>query len=65
MNTRSNIPISSLSSPAEGTTLSRFWGKIARYVRHLFEPEEVEVTFHVQGKHVTYTYTKVEEKQVA
>ncbi|MBX2904552.1 MAG: hypothetical protein KF744_00850 [Taibaiella sp.] len=62
MNTRSNI---SISSPAAGTPFSRFFGKIARYVRHLFEPEEVEVTFHVEGKHVTYTYTKVEEKQVA
>jgi len=62
MNTRSDIAI---SSPTPGTPISRFFTKAARYLRHLFEPEEVEVTFHVEGKHVTYIYTKVEEKQVA
>ena len=62
MNTESKLTI---SSPAAGTPLSRFFSRVARYVRHLFEPEVVEVTFHVEGKHVTYTYTKVEEKQVA
>ena len=39
----------------------RFVSKIVR----LFEPEEVEVTFRVTGKTTSYTYTKIEEKQVA
>ena len=38
---------------------------IAGKLYRLFEPEEVEVTFKVEGKNVTYTYTKVEHKQVA
>lgn len=62
MNTESKTTI---SSTAPGKPVSRLFSRIARYVRHLFEPEVVEVTFHVEGKHVTYTYTKVEEKQVA
>ena len=31
----------------------------------LFEPEEVEVTFNVNGRKGSYTYTKVSRKQVA
>jgi len=62
MNTQSKTTI---SSPAAGTQVSRLFTRIARYVRQLFEPEVVEVTFHVEGRHVTYTYTKVEDKQVA
>lgn len=41
--------------------LKRIAGKIAG----LFEPEEVEVTFKVTGNKTSYTYTKVENKQVA
>jgi hypothetical protein len=47
-------------------------GPIARLVRRLvikvqelFQPEEVEVTFTVEGKNVKYTYTKVQQKQIA
>lgn len=39
--------------------------KIISRISRLFEPEEVEVTFKVEGKNITYTYTKVEHKQVA
>ena len=62
MSSRSNI---SISSPAAGSFISRLITRIRKYIGRLFEPEEVEVTFRVDGKHVTYTYTKVEEKQVA
>ncbi len=31
----------------------------------LFKPEVVEVTFKVDGKNTTYTYTKIPEKRVA
>jgi hypothetical protein len=34
-------------------------------ISSLFEPEEVEVTFKVEGKQTKYTYTKVSHKQVA
>ncbi len=38
---------------------------LRRNISDLFKPEEVEVTFKVEGDNVTYTYTKVNEKQVA
>jgi len=34
-------------------------------IRAIFQPEEVEVTFSGKGKNITYTYTKVSDKQVA
>ena len=43
------------------TLLRQIGDKLAR----LFEAEEVEVTFRVEGKRIGYTYTKVEHKQVA
>lgn len=39
--------------------------KLANRINNLFRPEEVEVTFKVEGKNITYTYTVVEQKQVA
>lgn len=62
MSNRSEITI---SSPAAGSFISRLISKARRHISRLFEPEVVEVTFHVEGTHVTYSYTKVEEKQVA
>ena len=34
-------------------------------ISDIFKPEEVEVTFNGEGKNLTYTYTKVSQKQVA
>ncbi len=42
-----------------------FFKKLGAKLVALFKPEEVEVTFNVKGKNITYTYTKVEHKQVA
>ena len=36
-----------------------FIKKIGEKIAGLFKPEEVEVTFKVEGKSVKYTYTKV------
>lgn len=43
------------------TLAKQIWNKISA----LFEPEEVEVTFKEEGRQISYTYTKVEHKQVA
>jgi hypothetical protein len=45
--------------------LALFFKKMGNKITSLFEPEEVEVTFKVEGKKVSYTYTKVPHKQVA
>jgi len=42
-----------------------FFKRLKNKIAGLFEPEEVEVTFKVEGKQVKYTYTKVEHKRVA
>ena len=42
-----------------------FLRKLGSKITALFKPEEVEVTFKVEGKKISYTYTKVEHKQVA
>ena len=42
-----------------------FFKKLGSKITGLFEPEEVEVTFKVEGKKVSYTYIKVPHKQVA
>jgi hypothetical protein len=47
------------------STISLFFKKLGNKITGLFEPEEVEVTFKVEGKKVSYTYTKVPHKQVA
>jgi len=38
---------------------------MAEKINNMFRPEEVEVTFKTDGKNATYTYIKVDEKQVA
>lgn len=45
--------------------ISGLFKKLANRIYDLFKPEEVEVTFKVDGKNTTYTYTKVPQKQVA
>ena len=45
--------------------ISLFFKKLGSKISDLFEPEEVEVTFKMEGKKRTYTYTKVTHKQVA
>ena len=43
----------------------RLFQKLGGMVVGLFEPEEVEVTFKEEGDKTSYTYTKVQQKQVA
>jgi len=62
-----------MSTPSNNTILvsssqpllRRFFGNIINRLKRLFEPEEVEVTFKMDGKNITYTYIKVEHKKVA
>ena len=42
-----------------------FFKMLGAKIADLFKPEEVEVTFKVEGKVMKYTYTKIEHKQVA
>jgi hypothetical protein len=51
--------------PAADSPIRRLYKKLAKGIRNLFEPEEVEVTFKNEGKYRTYTYTKIESKRVA
>lgn len=51
--------------PASGSPIRRFYKKLTKLIRSLFEPEEVEVTFKNKGRYRTYTYTKIESKRVA
>jgi len=44
---------------------SHFFKALGNKITDLFKPEEVEVTFKVEGKNTSYTYTKVGHKQVA
>jgi hypothetical protein len=46
-------------------SFSDLFRKFTKRVVALFEPEEVEVTFKKEGNNITYTYTKVTDKQVA
>jgi hypothetical protein len=55
----------SIQTPTKRNILKTLVKKLIGKVARLFEPEEVEVTFKVEGKNVTYTYTKVNPKQVA
>ena len=41
---------------------ARFFKDLKDKISHLFEPEEVEVTFRRDGNKITYTYTKVAHK---
>ncbi len=63
MKTRIELPPT--NKAPKPTFFKKWFGKIARKFRSLFEAEEVEVTFKVEGSKVRYTYTKVEEKKVA
>ena len=51
--------------PGKMNVVVLFFKKLGTKITGLFEPEEVEVTFKVEGKNVNYTYTKVAHKQVA
>ena len=42
-----------------------FFKVLGSKIKGLFQPEEVEVTFKVEGNKTSYTYTKVVHKQVA
>lgn len=53
------------SSAGKGSWFAVFFRSLVHKVVSLFEPEEVEVTFKVEGNKTTYTYTKVSQKQVA
>ncbi len=43
--------------------LSRLFKTLRSRIASLFEPEEVEVTFKVEGNKMSYTYTKISEEQ--
>lgn len=60
-----NNDMQSIQTPTKRNILKTLVKKLIGKVARLFEPEEVEVTFKVEGKNVTYTYTKVNPKQVA
>ena len=51
--------------PASTSWLAAAGKRFKKYLNDIFRPEVVEVTFKMDGDNVTYTYTKVEEKQVA
>lgn len=53
------------SYAAKGSWIAVFFKGLGHKIVGLFEPEEVEVTFKVEGNKTTYTYTKVSQKQVA
>jgi hypothetical protein len=53
------------TTTAKVNPFSRFFKKLADRISELFEPEEVEVEFKVEGDKVSYTYTKVPHKQAA
>lgn len=53
------------SSAGKGSWIAILFRSLGHKVATLFEPEEVEVTFKVEGNKTTYTYTKVTQKQVA
>jgi len=45
--------------------LINFLNQFRKRISRLFEPEEVEVVFKVEGEKVVYTYTKVNQKKTA
>jgi hypothetical protein len=52
--------------PVKINMVKRLLHKMREKIISLFEPEEVEVTFTVDGEKVRYTYTKIpHHKQVA
>lgn len=62
---KNNHIIEASSKHPNRNMLTNLIKKLTTRISRLFEPEEVEVTFKVEGKNVTYTYTKVQHKQVA
>lgn len=62
MNSKSNVR---KGNQGFRSGLTVFFRKLLTRISNLFQPEEVEVTFKVEGKNITYTYTEVEHKQVA
>jgi hypothetical protein len=62
--------MNTLSISNKNTTQQVSWAvsmgrKLKQGISNLFKPEVVEVTFKIDGDHITYTYTKVSEKKVA
>ena len=55
--------IKQIADKGSDNRMSSFFKWFGNRVNHIFEPEEVEVTFNSDGKNVTYTYTKVKHKQ--
>lgn len=53
-------------APIRINMIKRLLKKVKEKIISLFEPEEVEVDFTVEGEKIRYTYTKVHHhKQVA
>lgn len=46
------------SSDVSNGMLAKFFKTVKKKLSHLFELEEVEVTFTREGNHLHYTYTK-------
>ena len=54
------------SEPAKAGALTTFFNLLKKKASDIFEPEVVEVTFEKNhGRIVSYTYTKVAQKNVA
>ncbi len=52
--------------PVKINMIKRLLKKVKEKIVSLFEPEEVEINFTVDGEKIRYTYTKVHHhKQVA
>jgi hypothetical protein len=43
----------------------RLFKRLKNMLFHLFEPEEVEVSFSRKGNHMVYTYHKIGHRQLA
>ncbi|MCW3123121.1 MAG: hypothetical protein JWQ38_2613 [Flavipsychrobacter sp.] len=54
-----------MSATINANTVVRILKQLKEKITLLFEPEEVEITFNVNGRKGSYTYTKVSRKQVA
>jgi len=61
METQTNLSV----NVVKVNPIRRFFKKLVSRISELFEPEEVEVEFKVEGDKVSYTYTKVPHKQAA
>ena len=54
-----------LGNKPAANMIKRLLKKVRERIISLFEPEEVEVTFKVDGEKVRYTYTKIHHHKVA